>query len=702
MSMCGNAHMLEMRESTRASYRCEISINGSFPLRLVSRRAESIATTIGDFAATGSGREDRHVQVMEGATGVIPCGPLPASEPPAVPVLMKDLRSPVDLAKNSRFHVMPSGNVYVRRAQSNDSGAYRCFAENPLTKERREAPFRTFLVVQPRHAEALRMDASIVHRPPFRVEAVVGSNVTLECLGDGWPEPTVTWQRVGSYLPGLIDSEGTLTLTSVIAKYNGVYECSVSNRVTRTARTTLVVHEPPLLRESSQAVFEVELEQSVSLDCELVRGEPRPNITWLFNGERLRTQARRHVFVHDNEVHISKARKEWHQGHYQCFASNVLGQTYVQFLVRVISSSRDSGGMEPSTALNAGVESARQRKHQRLDQPMRSRLPAPPRPQGSGEQWRTPDAEIEPTARSFRINGLAPRKYRFRLLTVFDNQDHRSGKPSEWISVNATTKADNETTTVTFVEPTNSLIEPPQLSAAPESLTSIIARWSMTRSDSLPWSFSVVDLVPAQYYELKIAAYDQRGGVGNFSPTIVARTLDAGLIEDPGRGSDHPEQGDNALEPSEHDLLQFAVYKRQALIVFVLAGFLGVVCLVFLACVIYYGRRLAGDRIADERVRRQREAAAYVNDANSTFTPSISTVDLESNHGQPLEQTLEGLDEGSDSSSDSLSMKSVSHEEVPRSEKEYALKILTQLYATGSGHIVNMTGNYDLTRVQSV
>ncbi|XP_022667744.1 interference hedgehog-like isoform X2 [Varroa destructor] len=764
MTKCGDAHMLEMREWLRASYRCEISVNGSFPLRLVSQTAESIATTINNFSMSAEAPKDRHVEVMEGAIGVIPCSPLPPSEPPAVPLVIKDSRNSVNLTKSSRFHAMPSGNVYVRNARLEDSSMYRCLAQNPLTREVRDAPFRVFLVVQPRHMEkgAMRVNATIVHRPPDRVEAVVGSNVTLECLGDGWPQPIVKWQRVGSYLPGQIDNEGTLTLISVIAKYGGVYECSVSNFVTEAVRTTLIVHEPPVLREPdlSKSVFEVETNSSVSLDCELVKGEPRPNITWLFNGERLYTQEDRHVFVHDREVYISRVRKAWHHGHYQCFATNVLGQTYVQFLVRVISS-RDPA-LEPPSVNPDTLEMPR-RKH-RVDSRTRVRLPAPPRPmvrqasesavevrwndiptnnfsiqflkvqyiaKGVGELWKTPDDEIDPNAKSFLVDGLVPRKYRFRLLTVFENQDHKTGKSSEWITLMVNTTYTDESTASdnkAGPEASHPSEEVPRLTAAPEAENSITIQWTMTRPqhlqgfelayrradiggdwhlkrlpEVLPWTFTIIDLEPSKYYELKIAAIDERG-IRNFSATFVARTLDVVVIDgdqDSGKDVNHREPNDNSLEPMGHDILRFAVYKQQAVLVLILAGTLGVACLVFLACVAYYGKRLASDRIADERVRRQREAAAYVNDANSTFTPSISTVDLESTHGQPLEQTLEGLVE-SESDSDSLSMKSVSHEEVPRSEKEYALKILTQLYGTGSGHIVNMNGNFDLTRVQSV
>lgn len=62
---------------------------------------------------------------------------------------------------------------------------------------------------------------------------VVGTNVSLECLGVGTPTPSVSWRRVGGSLPK--DRQqvvvGALRIANVRAADNGQYVCEVSNGV---------------------------------------------------------------------------------------------------------------------------------------------------------------------------------------------------------------------------------------------------------------------------------------------------------------------------------------------------------------------------------------------------------------------------------------------------------------------------------------
>lgn len=62
---------------------------------------------------------------------------------------------------------------------------------------------------------------------------VVGTNVSLECLGVGTPTPSVLWRRIGGALPK--DRQqvvvGALRIANVRAADNGQYVCEVSNGV---------------------------------------------------------------------------------------------------------------------------------------------------------------------------------------------------------------------------------------------------------------------------------------------------------------------------------------------------------------------------------------------------------------------------------------------------------------------------------------
>ncbi|XP_003745713.1 cell adhesion molecule-related/down-regulated by oncogenes-like [Galendromus occidentalis] len=748
ISTCGRMHSLEVLETKRSKYRCVIGMKKS-PLKLMSKTVEAIPIAIDEFNSLNT--SDRRIEVSQGSTAIIPCGPLPRSEPPAVPnVHILKKRKRIVLKLGHRFQVMRSGNVFVRNAQPKDSGEYQCFAENPLTGERREAPFKVHLHVRSQDGEqSQRRNASLVHGPPPRTEAIIGSNVTMECLGDGIPKPQIQWKRMDpSYLPeGRIEGENTLTLLSVTPKHAGVYECLVSNYVTVRARSTLVVLEPPRLKQPEKITYVVENGQSLNLECELSRGEPQPNITWVLNAERLRSHSGRSIFVSEREVFIRKITKQFHEGAYQCFATNSLGSASIQYQVQVISAaSQDEAGL---SAQDFGRDRENSPSQSRTEDKIR--LPSPSKPdiqqisssavlitwlvdpaelsvsffkvqymvRGGG--WETLDVEVNPWQTAYQVDGLQqPLQYRFRLIAVYENDDHRISKASRWVAlVEMPEPKRNETPQLT-----------PIVSVSSDSPTSLTVQWKLEtqsgdivdgfilkfrRIDSAgEWtihrqprnasrSFTIEHLKAGQHYEVKMAAFNQFG-VGNFSTARVARTRDAPTRSPPSvKLVPHDDEQDKLHRNDNGNLgkempQRTAFQKHHLIAIAVIGATLGIISLVCLVCAIQYGRNSSGrPSKVDKRLRR--EAAAYVNDANLNFTPSISTVDLASN--SPNSKRFDDDDLTTDDSEDSgsESMKSVSHEEVPRSEKEYALRILTQLYAT-NGHIVNF--DTQSSRVHSV
>ena len=83
---------------------------------------------------------------------------------------------------------------------------------------------------------------------PTELTVTAGKLVTLPCMSDGVPEPTVTWQKDGTPLrldvPGL-RQQATGSLQIPVAKESdiGSYTCLVYNDAGRNTRTiTLTVH----------------------------------------------------------------------------------------------------------------------------------------------------------------------------------------------------------------------------------------------------------------------------------------------------------------------------------------------------------------------------------------------------------------------------------------------------------------------------
>ena len=85
-----------------------------------------------------------------------------------------------------------------------------------------------------------------------------GNNITLACIGAGYPPPLVQWSKVNGSLSdrtsttnmSMLTNEGNVTNVTVDLIFTGtnrddtgVYECSVSNLLNIVTRNTILVVE---------------------------------------------------------------------------------------------------------------------------------------------------------------------------------------------------------------------------------------------------------------------------------------------------------------------------------------------------------------------------------------------------------------------------------------------------------------------------
>ncbi|XP_018429586.1 PREDICTED: myosin light chain kinase, smooth muscle-like [Nanorana parkeri] len=130
--------------------------------------------------------------------------------------------------------------------------------------------------------------------PPSQ-EALEGSSVTFRCKVSGEPKPRVEWFKEGSRVEekdGVEVREGSrihsLHLMSARPRDGGSYSCEITNRGGhQTCSWTLTVKRSQ--QEPFGPRFDQVLEgrtvmegQDFTLSC-TVRGEPRPDVTWLLN-----------------------------------------------------------------------------------------------------------------------------------------------------------------------------------------------------------------------------------------------------------------------------------------------------------------------------------------------------------------------------------------------------------------------------------
>lgn len=94
---------------------------------------------------------------------------------------------PID-PNDFRYRVLHDGRLAIPITRREDGGVYMCVAENQAGKD----SFNTTVKVH--------VPASILDSERYAT-AVQGSSVLLDCVVDGWPQPTITWQKDFLTLP---------------------------------------------------------------------------------------------------------------------------------------------------------------------------------------------------------------------------------------------------------------------------------------------------------------------------------------------------------------------------------------------------------------------------------------------------------------------------------------------------------------------
>ncbi|CAG0883608.1 unnamed protein product [Darwinula stevensoni] len=426
--------------------------------------------------------EDYNVSVVEGNTAVIQCQS-PYSKPSAKIEYYFNGKS---LPQKSGHHLMNSEILVIVNATRGDSGWYACSALNEVTGEKETSKRRVHLTVMTPHKPTL---PSFTLSPVEKYLSVMGSTVILECVGHGNPVPRITWSKYG----GSLDAERHvplpfgLMIRQAQEVDQGTYICEADNGLgpPKKVITSLELKEGPKILEGPRDQ-EVEEGGWVKFPCRS-DGNPRPTVTWVFNGKRLLQLP--NVRISASGLEVLRVKKN-HAGVYQCFAANGVGRATQSALLRVLpqevthhSSISSEGGKEVEevnedkdmTADGDAFETGKREKgkhkqqHQQIhpeggrdllippSQPkviqisndsvmLYWTLPSPPENSTSlpvtffkiqwreispGTKWNTMDDEIPPHADSYAVPNLeAGKAYKFRIAAVYSNNDNRLGKKS--------------------------------------------------------------------------------------------------------------------------------------------------------------------------------------------------------------------------------------------------------------------------------
>uniref|UniRef100_A0A8C1QFQ4 Neural cell adhesion molecule 1a n=1 Tax=Cyprinus carpio TaxID=7962 RepID=A0A8C1QFQ4_CYPCA len=256
-----------------------------------------------------------------------------SSPPPTI--IWKFKKTRIQPETDVRFKVLSNNHLQIRGIKKTDEGDYTCEGR---IMARGEIDLRVIKVI-------VNVLPSIRTRyTELNATADINQAVMLACYADGYPEPTVTWQKeqvfesklYGKY--NLNEDGSELTIKDVTKLDEGDYQCIARNKAgERSEEVSLSVFvQPKITFLENQTASE--LEEQITLTCEAT-GDPTPNIIWSF-GRRVFTENEQVLRLRDqgldgnvivrSDARVSSLTLKYVQftdaGQYLCTARNSIGQ----------------------------------------------------------------------------------------------------------------------------------------------------------------------------------------------------------------------------------------------------------------------------------------------------------------------------------------------------------------------------------------
>ncbi|GCB63164.1 hypothetical protein scyTo_0013161 [Scyliorhinus torazame] len=317
---------------------------------------------------------------------------LKVQEPPVIKPLPTTLETVVNEGivlpcESTGFFLLANGGLEIARATEEDSGNYRCIAQNEVGT----ALGKTQLVVQvPPVIKAHIPPVIKAHSREYK--ATFDRSATLPCEAEGHPKPEVTWVKDGHAIVDQLRLQmfvnGSLRIPGVQLTDAGWYTCIARNRVGVVSTDTILVVQvkdsgsegrselitEKVSKEDSGTyvctaenavgmikaigfvyvkgapVFTVEpldttvgVGDRVSLHCQ-AEGEPLPAVEWTKNGHPVRENEHLVVLPNATLQILSTAMED--TGEYECVARNLMGSSFVGITLTVQVHGEFSGWLD--------------------------------------------------------------------------------------------------------------------------------------------------------------------------------------------------------------------------------------------------------------------------------------------------------------------------------------------------------------------
>ncbi|XP_022105024.1 neuronal cell adhesion molecule-like isoform X2 [Acanthaster planci] len=274
----GNLVVRRPSELTNGIYRC--FANNTYGTAM----SEKIEFVIA-FADGFKDSESTTFTFDEGQLATIPCNQ--KESVPAPSVFWTDDANPGNkIPLDNRVSIDPDFNLRFSNIRVSDTGNYQCNVKNDKLRVQLLSPIKEIVVRSVENVEG--RPATLVYTPPASVEAFRTEKLRLKCIAEGFPTPTITWNKEGETLPEdrtSYESYGQeLVISDVVQTDVGSYKCTAENGAgTPTSFTTTVTVQSTPYWQNKPEDTNVVINDRGVLDCE-AEGIPVPRVTWLVNG----------------------------------------------------------------------------------------------------------------------------------------------------------------------------------------------------------------------------------------------------------------------------------------------------------------------------------------------------------------------------------------------------------------------------------
>ncbi|MEE6496324.1 hypothetical protein FKM82_002300 [Ascaphus truei] len=229
-------------------------------------------------------------------------------------------------------NMLENGQVlHIKSSRPSDSGHYMCTATNAAGKQVKESKLSVYVPPSIK-------DGNSTTELSFKVD----SEINLECEARGIPFPTTTWYKdertvVPSTHVMYIEGGTFLRIPQSHLTDSGKYTCYVANIAGHSEKTYLVdIYVSPrivgdLNKPQNKKVI---VGKSLTLECEAT-GHPLPLITWLKDGVPVEASLNIRLLYNGKKLQI-KNTLELDHGQYTCVATNIAGETEIEYEVIVL------------------------------------------------------------------------------------------------------------------------------------------------------------------------------------------------------------------------------------------------------------------------------------------------------------------------------------------------------------------------------